>query len=70
MPWKACLIGCNMNREHVKGAADKVKGTIKDTAGKLGHFAFGLKRLPEMKLERLPRMADFAKWVVEKQAAL
>jgi uncharacterized protein YjbJ (UPF0337 family) len=25
----------NMDREHVKGAADKVKGAIKDTAGKL-----------------------------------
>lgn len=24
-----------MDREHVKGAADKVKGTIKDAAGKL-----------------------------------
>jgi uncharacterized protein YjbJ (UPF0337 family) len=24
-----------MDREHVKGTADKVKGTIKDTAGKL-----------------------------------
>ena len=24
-----------MDREHVKGAADKVKGAIKDTAGKL-----------------------------------
>ena len=24
-----------MDREHVKGAADNVKGTIKDTAGKL-----------------------------------
>jgi uncharacterized protein YjbJ (UPF0337 family) len=24
-----------MNREHVKGAADKVKGAIKDTAGKM-----------------------------------
>jgi uncharacterized protein YjbJ (UPF0337 family) len=24
-----------MDREHVKGAADKVKGSIKDTAGKL-----------------------------------
>jgi uncharacterized protein YjbJ (UPF0337 family) len=25
----------SMDREHVKGAADKVKGAIKDTAGKL-----------------------------------
>jgi uncharacterized protein YjbJ (UPF0337 family) len=25
----------NVDREHVKGAADKVKGAIKDTAGKL-----------------------------------
>jgi uncharacterized protein YjbJ (UPF0337 family) len=25
----------NMDREHVKGAADKVKGAIKDTAGKV-----------------------------------
>jgi uncharacterized protein YjbJ (UPF0337 family) len=25
----------NMDREHIKGAADKAKGTIKDTAGKL-----------------------------------
>jgi uncharacterized protein YjbJ (UPF0337 family) len=24
-----------MDREHVKGAADKVKGAVKDTAGKL-----------------------------------
>ena len=24
-----------MDREHIKGAADKVKGTIKDAAGKL-----------------------------------
>jgi uncharacterized protein YjbJ (UPF0337 family) len=24
-----------MDREHIKGAADKAKGTIKDTAGKL-----------------------------------
>jgi uncharacterized protein YjbJ (UPF0337 family) len=24
-----------MDREHVKGAADKVKGVIKDTAGKV-----------------------------------
>jgi uncharacterized protein YjbJ (UPF0337 family) len=24
-----------MNREHVRGTADKVKGTIKDTAGKV-----------------------------------
>ena len=24
-----------MDREHVKGAADKAKGTIKDTAGKV-----------------------------------
>jgi uncharacterized protein YjbJ (UPF0337 family) len=24
-----------MDREHVKGAADKVKGSIKDTAGKV-----------------------------------
>jgi uncharacterized protein YjbJ (UPF0337 family) len=24
-----------MDREHVKGAADKVKGTIKDAAGKI-----------------------------------
>ena len=24
-----------MDREHVKGTADKVKGTIKDTAGKV-----------------------------------
>ena len=24
-----------MDREHVKGAADKVKGAIKDTAGKM-----------------------------------
>jgi uncharacterized protein YjbJ (UPF0337 family) len=24
-----------MDREHVKGAADKVKGAIKDTAGKV-----------------------------------
>ena len=24
-----------MNREHVKGAADKAKGTIKDAAGKV-----------------------------------
>jgi uncharacterized protein YjbJ (UPF0337 family) len=24
-----------MDREHIKGAADKVKGAIKDTAGKL-----------------------------------
>ena len=29
------LIGWNMDREHVKGAADKVKGTIEDTAGKV-----------------------------------
>ena len=25
----------NVDREHVKGAADKVKGAIKDSAGKL-----------------------------------
>jgi uncharacterized protein YjbJ (UPF0337 family) len=25
----------NMDREHVKGAADKAKGTIKETAGKV-----------------------------------
>jgi uncharacterized protein YjbJ (UPF0337 family) len=25
----------NMDREHVKGAADKAKGAIKDTAGKI-----------------------------------
>jgi uncharacterized protein YjbJ (UPF0337 family) len=25
----------NMDSEHVKGAADRVKGTIKDTAGKI-----------------------------------
>jgi uncharacterized protein YjbJ (UPF0337 family) len=25
----------NVDREHVKGTADKVKGSIKDTAGKL-----------------------------------
>jgi uncharacterized protein YjbJ (UPF0337 family) len=25
----------NVDREHVKGAADKVKGAIKDTAGKV-----------------------------------
>jgi uncharacterized protein YjbJ (UPF0337 family) len=25
----------NMDREHIKGAADKAKGAIKDTAGKL-----------------------------------
>src|SRR3984893_12321364 len=25
----------NMDREHVKGAADKVKGALKDTAGKV-----------------------------------
>ena len=25
----------NVDREHVKGAADKMKGAIKDTAGKL-----------------------------------
>jgi uncharacterized protein YjbJ (UPF0337 family) len=24
-----------MDREHIKGAADKVKGTIKETAGKI-----------------------------------
>jgi uncharacterized protein YjbJ (UPF0337 family) len=24
-----------MDREHIKGAADKVKGAVKDTAGKL-----------------------------------
>jgi uncharacterized protein YjbJ (UPF0337 family) len=24
-----------MNREHVKGAADKVKGAVKDTVGKV-----------------------------------
>ncbi|MGC1981742.1 MAG: CsbD family protein [Pseudolabrys sp.] len=24
-----------MDREHIKGAADKVKGTVKDTAGKV-----------------------------------
>ena len=29
------LIGWNMDREHVKGAADKVKGTIENTAGKV-----------------------------------
>jgi uncharacterized protein YjbJ (UPF0337 family) len=25
----------NMDREHVKGAADKVKGAVKDAAGKM-----------------------------------
>jgi uncharacterized protein YjbJ (UPF0337 family) len=25
-----------MDREHVKGAADKAKGSIKETAGKIG----------------------------------
>jgi uncharacterized protein YjbJ (UPF0337 family) len=25
----------NMDRDHIKGAADKAKGAIKDTAGKL-----------------------------------
>jgi uncharacterized protein YjbJ (UPF0337 family) len=27
--------GVHMDREHIKGAADKVKGAIKDTAGKI-----------------------------------
>jgi uncharacterized protein YjbJ (UPF0337 family) len=26
---------CSMDREHIKGAADKAKGTIKDAAGKM-----------------------------------
>jgi uncharacterized protein YjbJ (UPF0337 family) len=26
---------CTMDREHVKGARDKAKGAIKDTAGKI-----------------------------------
>jgi uncharacterized protein YjbJ (UPF0337 family) len=27
--------GVYMDREHIKGAADKIKGAIKDTAGKM-----------------------------------
>jgi uncharacterized protein YjbJ (UPF0337 family) len=27
--------GVHMDREHIKGAADKIKGAIKDTAGKM-----------------------------------
>jgi uncharacterized protein YjbJ (UPF0337 family) len=27
--------GADMDREHIKGAADKVKGAVKDTAGKV-----------------------------------
>jgi hypothetical protein len=36
----------------------------------LDAVACGLKRLPEVKLERLPRMADFAKWVVACEGSL
>jgi uncharacterized protein YjbJ (UPF0337 family) len=34
-----------VDREHVKGTADKAKGTIKDTAGKLtGDKKFAVRR--------------------------
>jgi hypothetical protein len=36
----------------------------------LDAVACGLKRLPEVKLQRLPRMADFAKWVVACEGSL
>ena len=44
-----------MDREHVKGTADKVKGTIKDTAGKVT----GDKKLEsEGKLDKAKGSAD------------
>jgi hypothetical protein len=45
-------------------AAPKIFGALLDAV------ACGLKRLPEVKLDRKPRMADFAKWVVACEAAL
>jgi hypothetical protein len=36
----------------------------------LDAVVYGLKNLPNVKLERLPRMADFAKWVVACEPAL
>ena len=45
-------------------AAPKILGALLDAV------ACGLKRLPEVKLDRKPRMADFAKWVVACEVAL
>lgn len=36
----------------------------------LDAIVYGLRRLPQIKLERLPRMADFAKWAVACEGAL
>lgn len=45
-------------------ARPKILGAILDAV------AVGLARLPETKLERLPRMADFAKWISAAEPAL
>ncbi len=45
-------------------ARPKILGAILDAV------AVGLARLPETKLDRLPRMADFAKWVNAAEPAL
>jgi hypothetical protein len=45
-------------------AAPQILGALLDAV------ACGLKRLPDVKLDRKPRMADFAKWVVACESAL
>jgi uncharacterized protein YjbJ (UPF0337 family) len=34
-PYIATIAGMAMDKEHIKGAADKVKGAVKDTVGKV-----------------------------------
>ncbi len=38
-----------MDKEHIKGAADKAKGAVKDTAGKMmGNMKYALEALIKM----------------------
>lgn len=50
--------------ERFEAARPRILGALLDA------LAEGLRRLPEVKLDRLPRMADFAKWAVACEGAV
>src|SRR5262249_2911090 len=54
--------------EEVLARFEKVRPKI--LGALLDAVSAGLKRLPNVKLERLPRMADFARWVTACEVAL
>lgn len=57
-----------VEEREILGRVDEMRGRV--LGALLDAVAYGLKQLPDTKLDRLPRMADFARWVSACEGAL